>query len=153
MISTLKKKLNKKGFTLAELLVVVAIIAILVAIAIPVFSSQLENARKSTDEANIRSAYSIAQTATLLQGTSGEILDTAKSPYRFQKDGSFAGNDVATTNDYVMKHTDGTVTVDTVPGVSFAANAKITAKWNSTSSTWEIDAGGTGGAGGAGGAG
>lgn len=32
----------KKGFTLAELLIVVAIIAVLVAISIPIFSSQLE---------------------------------------------------------------------------------------------------------------
>ncbi|MEG1314120.1 MAG: prepilin-type N-terminal cleavage/methylation domain-containing protein, partial [Anaerovoracaceae bacterium] len=31
-------KVNKKGFTLAELLVVVAIIAILVAVSIPIFS-------------------------------------------------------------------------------------------------------------------
>ena len=51
------KKLNKKGFTLAELLIVVAIIAVLVAIAIPVFSGQLEKAREATDEANIRALY------------------------------------------------------------------------------------------------
>ena len=50
------KKTNKKGFTLAELLVVVAIIAVLVAISIPIFTSQLEKARESTDAANIRAA-------------------------------------------------------------------------------------------------
>lgn len=49
--------MNKKGFTLAELLIVVAIIAVLVAIAIPIFSSQLEKAREATDAANIRSKY------------------------------------------------------------------------------------------------
>ena len=48
---------NKKGFTLAELLIVVAIIAVLVAVAIPIFSSQLEKSRESTDLANVRSAY------------------------------------------------------------------------------------------------
>lgn len=48
---------NKRGFTLAELLVVVAIIAVLVAISIPIFSSQLEKARQATDLANIRAAY------------------------------------------------------------------------------------------------
>ena len=51
------KKNNNKGFTLAELLIVVAIIAVLVAIAIPIFSSQLEKSREATDIANVRSAY------------------------------------------------------------------------------------------------
>ena len=51
------KKTNKKGFTLAELLVVVAIIAVLVAIAIPIFTSQLEKSREAVDAANIRAAY------------------------------------------------------------------------------------------------
>ena len=51
------KKNNKKGFTLAELLIVVAIIAVLVAVAIPVFTAQLEKSREATDLANVRSAY------------------------------------------------------------------------------------------------
>ena len=51
------KKNNKKGFTLAELLIVVAIIAVLTAIAIPVFTNQLERSREATDAANVRSAY------------------------------------------------------------------------------------------------
>ena len=50
-------KQNKKGFTLAELLIVVAIIGVLVAIAIPVFSGQLGKAKQATIEANLRSAY------------------------------------------------------------------------------------------------
>ncbi|MEG1429394.1 MAG: prepilin-type N-terminal cleavage/methylation domain-containing protein, partial [Hydrogenoanaerobacterium sp.] len=38
---------NKKGFTLAELLIVVAIILVLVAIAIPLFTSATESANKA----------------------------------------------------------------------------------------------------------
>ena len=52
---TMKKK--RKGFTLAELLIVVAIIAVLGAIGIPIFTSQLEKSREATDAANIRVQY------------------------------------------------------------------------------------------------
>ena len=38
---------RKKGFTLAELLVVVAIVAILAAISIPIFTRQLEASREA----------------------------------------------------------------------------------------------------------
>ena len=41
----MKKMNNKRGFTLAELLIVVAIIAVLVAISIPIFTTQLEKSR------------------------------------------------------------------------------------------------------------
>ena len=60
---------NKKGFTLAELLIVVAIIAVLVAIAIPIFVNQLEKANEATDAANIRDYY--AEIATAL--VSGDL--------------------------------------------------------------------------------
>ena len=50
-------EINKKGFTLAELLIVVAIIAVLVAIGIPIFTSQLEKSREAADAANIRAQY------------------------------------------------------------------------------------------------
>ena len=56
---------ERKGFTLAELLIVVAIIAVLVAIAIPVFNGQLEKSREATDAANIRAAYAEIMTAAV----------------------------------------------------------------------------------------
>lgn len=55
-----KVRENKKGFTLAELLVVVAIVGILVAISIPVFTAQLSKARKATNQANLRAAKAAA---------------------------------------------------------------------------------------------
>ncbi len=62
------KKSNKKGFTLAELLIVIAIIAILIAIAIPTFAGALENAKRQTDHANLRNAYAMMQVANLQGG-------------------------------------------------------------------------------------
>lgn len=56
-----KLGINKKeGFTLAELLIVVAIIAVLVAIAIPVFNKQIEKAREAYDIYTMRQAASAA---------------------------------------------------------------------------------------------
>ncbi len=50
-------KKNNKGFTLAELLIVVAIIGVLVAVAMPTFKNSLDGAKKATEMANARSTY------------------------------------------------------------------------------------------------
>lgn len=60
-------KKNNKGFTLMEMLIVVAIIAVLVAIAIPTFTSALEKSREATDAANIRAAYAEVTVAALTE--------------------------------------------------------------------------------------
>ncbi len=57
---TVTRHRNSKGFTLAELLIVVAIIGVLVAVSIPVFTSQLDKAKISTNASNIRSAKAAA---------------------------------------------------------------------------------------------
>lgn len=75
MKSLLKKvRGNKKGFTLAELLVVVAIVGILVAISIPVFTAQLTKARLATNQANMRAAKAAAVAAYLTDGEEAEVV-------------------------------------------------------------------------------
>ena len=67
----MKKLQSKHGFTLAELLIVVAIIAILVAIGIPAFSTAMERSRETVDLSNIRGAY-----AEFMAGTLGSNANT-----------------------------------------------------------------------------
>lgn len=55
----MKRKLNK-GFTLAELLIVVAVIAVLVAISIPIFNKQIEKSREAHDMYTMRAIAAFA---------------------------------------------------------------------------------------------
>ena len=71
-------KKSRKGFTLAELLIVVAIIAVLVAVAIPVFGSQLEKSREAADLANVRSAYAQVSAEALLENPDATVTVNLK---------------------------------------------------------------------------
>ena len=106
----LEKKQDRKGFTLAELLIVVAIISVLVAVSIPIFSHQLEKAREAVDLENVRSAYSVMQYSKMLeQGPNGEKLSKVNTYYFYlQPDGSFkewiyGGDTSAADTAYVLK--------------------------------------------------
>ncbi len=57
---TNSRTFSRRAFTLAELLIVVAIIAVLVGVSIPIFTSQLEKSREATDIANMRAAKAVA---------------------------------------------------------------------------------------------
>jgi len=74
------KKNSRGGFTLAELLIVVAIIAILVAIGIPAFSTAMERSREAVDLANMRAAY-----AEFMAGTLGDDANTGEIAITFKQ--------------------------------------------------------------------
>lgn len=75
---------SSKGFTLMEMLIVVAIIAVLVAIAIPTFTTSLNKARVATDEANIRSGYA----AFMAKIMSEDEVPEKGTEYYLNKDGT-----------------------------------------------------------------
>lgn len=74
----MKKRLNKKGFTLIEMLVVIAIIAVLVAIIIPVVVSSTDKAEAAADAANLRSVLGQANSLLMMKDPTGSILQTAE---------------------------------------------------------------------------
>ena len=116
---------SKKGFTLAELLIVVAIIAVLVAIAIPIFVNQLEKSREATDAANIRSAYAVVQSSALLQNTQTDLtkLNTADITYTVSgSEGSYEYKAEVTLKQAQDEWQSG---AQDIGGISLAANTAI----------------------------
>ena len=71
-------KKNQKGFTLVELMIVVAIIGILAAVAIPKFADMLEKSREGATKGNLSSLNSgISLYVSDNQGVAPGTLDTS----------------------------------------------------------------------------
>ncbi len=124
-----------KGFTLAELLIVVAIIGVLVAVSIPIFTGQLEKSRIATDKANVRSAKAAAVAQHLTDGATGVEDYYYNSSGTIQKSADgIKGYGKSTKSD-----DDGTITGAKTSGgntpkggyvkVTIDENAVITAYW------------------------
>lgn len=140
MFEKMVKMRNKKGFTLMELLIVVAIIAILVAISIPVFNGQLEKAREQTDIANMRSAKSLAvatyltQSGTGYDATTGEVsayFDAEKGTLVTDKPTAYGKGTTATVTGGVTfaNYATGTSYTDKVIHVKVDTNGAVTVEW------------------------
>ncbi len=113
-------KNRKKAFTLAELLVVIAIIAVLVAIAIPVFSGATKKAEIATVKANLRSAYAEATVQYLLNDavpTTAGLTDEKGVSYTAAIDDK--GVITVTATDAKSKYTHITETSPTFNGTAF----------------------------------
>lgn len=133
MLKLIQKRNNKKGFTLAELLIVVAIIAVLVAISIPIFTAQLEKSREAVDMANIRSAYAEVSADVLTDPKEG----TSNSGYSITYDKD-KGVYTATINATQKDQTKWTGDAPKIGGTSVAAAASWTVKGTVSSGTVEI---------------
>ena len=92
-----EQKLNNKGFSLVELIIVIAIMAVLVAVLAPQFLKYVERARNSTDVSNATEIVTALQVAAAdptfmdeanhnLEDTTIEVTDSAVTGI---KDGFF----------------------------------------------------------------
>lgn len=69
-----EKKLNNEGFTLMELIIVVAIIAILIALIAPNLTSFLDTATNTSYDANAKSCYTAASAWVTQERISGSVI-------------------------------------------------------------------------------
>lgn len=127
----LKKFTNKKGFTLMEMLIVVAIIAILVAIAIPTFTSSMNKAKAGVDLANIRSGYANAQVLAITEGKA--------TTYCLNKDGSVTETTAA--NKYLTAGSSKNAPADSTVGGKFTVDTDNESTTDTTKVAWAAEKG------------
>ena len=70
----MRKLMSKKGFTLVELMIVVVILGILVAVAVPIFGAVTKNARIKSCKSNQRIIKGNMETFMMTGGTNGEAI-------------------------------------------------------------------------------
>lgn len=88
MINWINKKRNKKGFTLVELVVVVAILGIVAAVAIPRLSGTQEKAKFSADKATL----AVLNSAVAVAVAEGRIVDAEDLTVTVAANGDITAN-------------------------------------------------------------
>ena len=138
----LKAKLKKQGgFTMVELLIVVAIIAILVAVSIPMMNNALEKSRHAVDQANIRDAIALASIEYVTEANN--FPANGREYFYAVNDNTHEGY-LATTGSLECKctctnpaHATNNLSVKIVPPATTGIGAKptITVSWKTDTST------------------
>ena len=86
---------NKKGFTIVELVIVVAVIAILAAVLIPTFSSIIKKANQSADQQAVTNMNKLLATEAKAEDVDGVIEILIKNSYAGDLTTYFAGYSLA----------------------------------------------------------
>ena len=93
---------NRKGFTLIELMIVVAILGILAAVAIPAFLKYIKRSKTSEATMNVRKLFdgSVAYFSSEHVDSEGDIIDSQFPTTTAMKPSTLAGATKTTTNDW-----------------------------------------------------
>jgi len=112
------KRTNKKGFTIVELVIVIAVIAILAAVLIPTFGGVIEKAQKSANEQDAANTYKqlIAEDKYLGNLNLNTTSDTAVDLYIVVEDNTTADEDI------IYEVVNGKIALSTVKDVTDIAN-------------------------------
>lgn len=98
---------EKGGFTLAELLIVVAILLVLIAIAVPMFTGAMDKANNAVQLANARSAQSEAM-ANYQLAEKSEQAGLTEQTFYYDDHGNEVSSEGEATYQYTVHITTGT---------------------------------------------
>lgn len=92
MFKLLNKKKNNKGFTLVELVIVIAILAILVGLLAPQYTKYVEKSRKSADVNNMEELVKAVEVYVIDNATKDPLPAQTKVTLKLDKDGVKVGD-------------------------------------------------------------
>ena len=136
-INNTLRKLDNKGFTLVELIIVIAIIAILIAVLAPQYTKYIDRARKSTDVQAAGEMLNAFKTAVIDPDNGVKSTDTITLTWKC-KDGEDSSVTTNETDAKVKDAVQAVVGAKVTPKSTFAGKDDFTVVYKASDGTFTI---------------